>query len=594
MTQPGAARPGESGWQHPGATAPPQQRVPQQQTGMPVPQQAGAPPQQANPAQQTGALAQQQGEAGAPMLGGAGPGHSWAAQRGQGRASVGGTYASQASGGTMPSGQANTGYAGQAASTHTGGTTHTSQAASGSAYGGQVGGGNAYASRVAAGGTSVPGARAAAGAGTMPARPAAGEPAAGPAQPSAGATQPAAGAAESSADGAPAPVVRPHRRQLRVGGIHVAQLVAWQAGVAAVLAATPRGVPLTVAVAVAVLLLLAPTMVRRRGRWLYEWLAVWWGYRGRRRHLDATGPAGAVGVDHVNAAWQLLTHLEGSVELDQVEIDDQPAVLLTHRGGLSAVLEVDPTEGALLMGAPQALPSPMSLLPAADPNTPPVAVQVLIQVTPAPRVGAAAVDRAYRELTGGEVPASRQAWVVLQAPRTPDFHADRDLRPALTAAIRRTRRQLRHDRVSARLLNRDEVLASVATLTHLTGAPAGGDRPLVREGWRSWSAQGTPQSCHRLLAWPDRAWEVDALLRGLPAAASVVSISVARQSGRPGDDEAVLEVAFRLIGADATALDAADRALTEAIRSQGGRLQRLDGEHAYGVAATLPLGGFLR
>ncbi len=66
----------------------------------------------------------------------------------------------------------------------------------------------------------------------------------------------------------------------------------------------------------------------------------------------------------------MLRHLESTVELDQVEIDDQPAVLLTHRGGLSAVLEVDPTEGALLMGAPQALPSPVALLPAADPATP--------------------------------------------------------------------------------------------------------------------------------------------------------------------------------------------------------------------------------
>ncbi|WP_433530414.1 type VII secretion protein EccE [Micromonospora sp. CA-263727] len=496
MTHPGAARPGEPGWQHhPGAAAPPQQRSaqPQQQTGAPVP---------------------------TPTLGGTGSGQSWAAQRGQGRA--------------------------------TAGTAYTSQAA-------------AVAQSAAA-------------------RPAATPP---PAAPAAAATIPGATpqSAASAAAATAAPVVRQHRRQLRVAGIHVAQLVAWQAGGAAVLAATPHGVGLTVAVAAAVVLLLSPTVLRHRGRWLYQWLAVWWGYRGRRRQLTGTGP---------DVAWQVLAHLERSVELDQVEIDDQPAVLLTHRGGLSAVLEVDPTEGALLMGAPQSLPSPVSLLPAADPKTPPVTVQVIIQVTPAPRARAAAVDRAYRELTGGGVPASRQAWVVLQAPRTPDFHADRDLRPALTAAIRRTRRQLRQDRVTARLLNRDEVLAAVAHLTHLTGQPVGGDRPLARESWRSWSAQGTPQSCHRLLAWPDRVWELDPLLRGLPAAAGVVSMSVAREPGHSGGDDAVVEVAFRLIGADAAALDGADRALDEAIRGHGGRLQRLDGEHAHGVAATLPLGGFLR
>ncbi|GIJ79994.1 type VII secretion protein EccE [Micromonospora phaseoli] len=491
MTHPGAAQPGEPGWQHhPGAAAPPpQQRTAQQQAGAPAP---------------------------APTLGGAGPGHSWAAQRGHGRA--------------------------------TAGTAYTSQAA-------------------AAAQAAVPAARAA-----VQSRPA---PPAGPA-----ATQQPADEAVATT-----PVVRPHRRQPRIAGIHVAALVAWQAGAAAVLAATPHGMPLTIAVGTAAVVLLSPTVLRHRDRWLYQWLAVWWAFRGRSRQLAATGS---------DSAWQLLTHLERSVELDQVEIDDQPAVLLTHRHGLSAVLEVDPTEGALLMGAPQALPSPMSLLPAADSKTPAVTVQVLIQVTPAPRARASAVDRAYRELTNGVVPASRQAWVVLQAPRTPDFHADHDLRPALTAAIRRTRRQLRQDRAAARLLNRDEVLATVAHLTHLTAAPVSGDRPLARESWRSWSAQGTPQSCYRLVDWPGRAWEVDPLLRGLPAAAGVVSISVARENGRPGADDAVVEVAFRLIGTDATALAAADRALYEAIRDHGGRLQRLDGEHAHGVAATLPFGGFLR
>ncbi|MEU6024919.1 type VII secretion protein EccE [Micromonospora sp. NPDC047134] len=499
MTHPGAARPGEPGWQqHPGVGAPPPQRA--------------APGQQAVPP--------------APTIGGTAAGQAWAPQRGQGRAPVGTVHSSRAA------------VAAQA--------TATAQAA-------------AQATAAA--------------------------PAASAARPTAGAAPLAEAVGSAQAAAVATPVVRPYRRPLRIAGIHVAQLVAWQAGAAAVLAAASQGIPLAVGVTAAVLLLLSPTLLRHRGRWLYQWLAVGWSYRGRRRQLAATGP---------DPRWQLLTHLEDSVELEQVEIDDQPAVLLTHRGGLSAVLEVDPTEGALLVGSPQALPSPMALLPASDPQAPPVTVQVLIQVTPAPRVRAAAVERAYRELTEGAVPASRQAWVVLQAPRTPDFHADRDLRPALTAAIRRTRRQLRQDRVTVRLLNRDEVLAAVANLTHLTGEPVAGDRPLARESWRSWSAEGTPQSCHRLVDWPDRHWEVDPLLRGLPAAAAVVSIAVARETGRQGADNAVVEVAFRLIGTDATALTAADTALHEAIRGQGGRLQRLDGEHAHGVTATLPFGGFLR
>ncbi|MEU8287135.1 type VII secretion protein EccE [Micromonospora sp. NPDC048905] len=504
MTHPGAARPGEPGWQHHPGAPPAQQMPPGQRVA--APQQTGVP---APPPTVSWA--------------GGGPGQTQAAQRGQGRAASG--------------------------------TTYTTQVAAG--------------------------ARAATAAQTTSVAPAARTAAA----PSAAADVPATAAGEATAEAAATRRVRPFQRGLRVGGVNVAQLLAWQVGAAAVLTATPHGVPLTAAVAVVAVLLLAPTVIRFRGRWLHEWLPIWWGFRGRRRQLTGTD---------AEPALRLLTHLERGVELEIVEIDDQPAVLLTHGGGLSAIFEVDPTEGALLMSAPQALPSPAALLPAVDEKAPPVVVQLLIQVTPAPRArsGAAAVNRAYRELTNGEVPASRQAWVVLQAARTPDFHADHDLRPTLLAVIRRTRRQLRQERVAARMLNRDEVLVAVTTLTHLTGgAPSGtGDQMLARETWRAWSTRGAQQSCHRLLDWPREPWEVDSLLRGLPAAASVVSIAATRPDG----DDLAVEVAFRLLGADPAALAAADQALHEAIRRHGGRLQRLDGEHAHGVAATLPLGGFLR
>ncbi len=361
--------------------------------------------------------------------------------------------------------------------------------------------------------------------------------------------------------------------------------MAWQLGVAAVLAATRHSVALTAGIAVVTVLVLAPTAIRLRGRWLHQWISVWWGFRRRRRQLTAVDP---------DPAQRLLAQLGRGVELEDVEVDDQPAVLLTHPAGLSVVFDVDPTEGALLMSAPQALPSPAALLPPADEEAPPVVVQLLIQVTPAPRArpGAAAADRAYRELTNGDVPATRQAWVVLRTARTPDFHADRDLLPTLTGVIRRTRRLLRQERVTARMLNRDEVLAAVTTLTHLAGVTPGGvgEQPLARESWRAWSTAGARQSCHRLLDWPSQRWEIDPLLRGLPAAGGVVSIAASRANG----DDLAMEAAFRLLGNGPEGLAAADRALHEAIRRHGGRLQRLDGEHAHGVAATLPLGGFLR
>lgn len=361
--------------------------------------------------------------------------------------------------------------------------------------------------------------------------------------------------------------------------------MAWQIGVVAVLAATGHSVLLAAVVAAVAVLVLVPTVVRIQGRWLHQWSVVWWSFRRRRRQVAAAEP---------EPARHLLAQLARGVELETVEIDDQPTVLLTHPAGLSVIFDIDPTEGALLMSAPQALPSPAALLPPADRKGPPVVVQLLIQVTPAPHAhpSAAAVGRAYRELTNGDVPASRQAWVALQVARTPDFHADHDLLPTLTKVIQRTRRLLRQERVTARMLNREEVLAAIATLTHLTGTMpgAGSEQLLARESWRAWSTGGARQSCHRLLTWPTQRWEIDPLLRGLPSAGGVVSIAASRVDG----DDLAMEAAFRLLGSGPNGLAAADAALHEAIRRQGGQLQRLDGEHAHGVAATLPLGGFLR
>jgi hypothetical protein len=65
------------------------------------------------------------------------------------------------------------------------------------------------------------------------------------------------------------------------------------------------------------------------------------------------------------------------------------------------------------------------------------------------------------------------------------------------------------------------------------------------------------------------------------------------RSRATADDEFEMEVAFRLAAGDLNALGYGDRALDAAVRSGGGRTERLDGEQIAGLAATLPLGGFL-
>lgn len=553
MTHPGAARPGEPGWQHhPEVAAQPAPQLPPEQWGAPG-QQAGGPA----------------GPAGPVNPAASGPGHAWAAQRGQGRAATSTVYGARAAAAVPPNPTAPANHGGQHAYPAAAPTQPHPVAQSNPAAPVNTA---AWASTARQSAAVAPAAPPPA---TPPPR----------AAPASSTTSTTVAGPPPKPDSPGAPRVRLYRPPLGIGPVTVVQLVAWQVGVVAILAATQHSVLLTAVVAAVAVLVLAPTVIRIHGRWLHQWSVVWWAFRRRRRQFAAGDP---------EPARDLLARLARGVELESVEIDDQPAVLLTHPAGLSVVFDIDPTEGALLMSTPQALPSPAVLLPPADRKGPPVVVQLLIQVTPAPRAhpSAAAVGRAYRELTNGDVPASRQAWVVLQVARTPDFHADHDLLPTLTKVIQRTRRLLRQERVTARMLNRDEVLATVATLTHLTGAMpgAGSEQLLARESWRAWSTGGARQSCHRLLNWPSQRWEIDPLLRGLPSAGGVVSIAATRVDG----DNLAMEAAFRLLGSGPDGLAAADEALHQAIRRHGGQLQRLDGEHAHGVAATLPLGGFLR
>jgi hypothetical protein len=145
------------------------------------------------------------------------------------------------------------------------------------------------------------------------------------------------------------------------------------------------------------------------------------------------------------------------------------------------------------------------------------------------------------------------------------------------------------------------LLTAVAHLARLSAPVAAGNvygtapqKKIGRETWRAWWTEDTPQSCHRLVRLPTQPWQIDTLLRQLPAVGSVLSLAVARDRSRTtGGDDLAVEVAFRLAAPNLTALDYSDQALDAAIRSAGGSTERLDGEQIAGLAATLPLGGFL-
>lgn len=396
----------------------------------------------------------------------------------------------------------------------------------------------------------------------------------------------------------PAPVARPGQPRLLktgLGRLSMGQLLAWQLAATAVLMAWQSdSILVTSLVAVAALVLVSPTLIRYRGRWLYRWFGVWSRFRGRPHRSPVTGEG---------TAFDLLTFAEPSVALDTEELDDRQIALLTHRGGLCAVLELGPDDSTLLDGEPVRLPSPVTMLPIAEAHASPITAQLLVSVTPAPVVGPGYIERSYRELTGGEVPAQRRSWLVLQAARTADAYGDAELRPALLAAVRRARRHLRTDKVAARILDRDGLLNAVSHLGRLadagrTTARAGHngnvENAAARETWRASWIEEVPHSARRVVQWPVRGWQPEALLLSLPAVSGVLSVAVAHNQARVAEDEEVLtEVSFRLAAPDPAVLAAGDKALDDAVRAAGGRTERCDGEQALGLAATLPLGGFL-
>src|SRR5215470_468190 len=75
----------------------------------------------------------------------------------------------------------------------------------------------------------------------------------------------------------------------RIAGVTVEQVIAWQVAVAAVLAAAVRRDWTLVAAVLLAAVVLALTAVRRRGRWLYQNVAVRIRFRGRRRVRPADG-----------------------------------------------------------------------------------------------------------------------------------------------------------------------------------------------------------------------------------------------------------------------------------------------------------------
>lgn len=427
-----------------------------------------------------------------------------------------------------------------------------------------------------------------------------------------------------------------------VGGVHATQIVLWQVAIALVLASLGRHIAVTISAGVIAALILIFTAIWYRGRWVYQWIGLRLSYLSRPRAL-VTGP-------HADRRSELLGFVQPGATADTVETDEYEIGVLDHIGGAAAIIEIA-TESSLVVERPVSLPSPASLLPPHDPDAPPISLQLLLQAVPAPTLTAVSVSAAssYYALTNGSVPSQRRAWLVLQLGHSAGYSTEQ-MRQGVGNSVRRLVRRLRQEGISARPLDREEALSTLANLAHLnastietsaavaaaaTGAtidiraimarsgvdPRGSLTPLVQEHWDVWWSESVAQACFVIRRWPSldtpAGQQLISQLTSVPSLATTVSLATRRvppppiEPPRPDKnderraerrppkqpanhpDEVTVELTVRIAAPNPQRLASVSNALADRAKKCGARLERLDGRQARGVAATLPLGGFL-
>ncbi|MDQ3734961.1 MAG: type VII secretion protein EccE [Actinomycetota bacterium] len=395
----------------------------------------------------------------------------------------------------------------------------------------------------------------------------------------------------------------PSRPGVTLLGLHAGQLVSWEVAILGVALVHRQRLSILIPVAVAAAILIGLTLIRRRGHFLYQWLGLWLRYRTRRRRRRIVG-GHDTGSDEI--AQTLLESVCRGAEVVPVEVDEIEVALISHAGGLTAVLEVSPLDAGHVVEPSQLLPPLPALLPTAEIGEPVITAQIIIQSIPAPHFLGLADSAAisYRELAGGVVPATRGCWIALQAEHVAEEYTAKQLQESVIRAVKRLQRRLKKSGLRARMLNRDEVATELLSLARvdarhasMTARSRRGKQlaaPAVEEAWRTWSAGPQVHTTFRLLDWPDLAdpagRELLDRLVHTPTLATTVTVAARR---RAAADDVELEAAIRVTLPGWAAVDPATKQIMAIVEAVGGRVERLDGEQVFGVAATLPLGGFL-
>ncbi|MGW2561401.1 type VII secretion protein EccE [Streptomyces sp. NPDC001514] len=373
--------------------------------------------------------------------------------------------------------------------------------------------------------------------------------------------------------------VRTRGRSKPLLGVGLGHLIAWEAIAALTAVAVLGPVGLRPAVLALAVPLFAATVLRVQQRWLYDWVLTRMRFRSRRKvrgggETSPLAPLRSVlpelsvaraegrsrtplGIVHDGAAWVVLVAVEPS---DQ----DAGAALLPAAFG--SLLRVDDIAYA--------------------------SVQIVVHNVTAPAGDEAAsplAAAAYQELNRDLTPLRQNVWVALRLDEAacPEAVAARGggepgIRRALRRGAVRTVALLDDAGLRARVLDEEEAaeaLAAAAGLRHADDTDGGS--PVAAETWTSWHSLGTGHVTYWVKDFKAAASGLPGLqdlLASFPARATSLSVTLT-----PGGGCTAL---VRTSGA----APQAESALPPAAAQQGLRLERLDGDQATGLLATLPLG----
>jgi type VII secretion protein EccE len=380
----------------------------------------------------------------------------------------------------------------------------------------------------------------------------------------------------------------------RLFGVSVGQIICWEVAVAAVLAGAVRRDWTLVPAVLFAGAVGSLTLVRRRGRWLYEALAVRLRYRARGRGRPADDPA--------DLRLAALRELRPELDVSDVEQRSGQRLGVCYDGsGWVGVVAVQAGDDVLPDPQQPAWLSVRELAAALVVDDIALAsVQLLCHVAPAPSgtlPANAPVATSYQRVKASSTPASQQVWIALRLDpaRCPEAIEARGggtegARRALKRCLARTLELLESAGVRGRALDGEALRAALtlAGATRPVPTPPGARR--TAETWAYWQADEVVHITWWVAAWPSRLIPMQLLTE---AAASVSALScVLSLSLHPAPaGSARFRGMIRVTAVSPPAAEIAADALQRATAAVGIGLYRLDGEQALGYAATLPLGG---